>query len=114
MTDREETRRRLVEYSLPRGFARMRSLGRPGSLIGNTLTLAADFGACITFILVQERLGFWPRPAIGGGLLPNPPRAFFGPACSSLSLLRSSLASPALVSANNTGFPLHAQGKLEK
>jgi len=71
--DREETRRRLIEYSLPREFARTPSLGRPGSLIGNTLTLAADFGARITFILVQERLGFWPRPAIGGGLLPDPP-----------------------------------------
>jgi hypothetical protein len=30
VTDMEEARRRLVEYSLPREFARMQSLGRPG------------------------------------------------------------------------------------
>jgi hypothetical protein len=42
--DLEEARRRLVEYSLPREFARMQSLGRPGSLIGKTLTLEADSG----------------------------------------------------------------------
>jgi hypothetical protein len=58
VSDLAEARRRLVEYSLPREFARMQSLGRPGSLIGKTLTLEADFGARITVILVPERLGF--------------------------------------------------------
>jgi len=58
VSDLEEARRRLVEYSLPREFARMQSLGRPGSLIGKTLTLEADFGGRITVILVPERLGF--------------------------------------------------------
>jgi hypothetical protein len=56
--DLEEARRRLVEYSLPREFARMQSLGRPGSLIGKTLTLEADHGGRISVILVPERLGF--------------------------------------------------------
>ena len=36
----------------------MQSLGYPGSLIGKTLTLEADFGGRITVILVPERLGF--------------------------------------------------------
>jgi LUD domain len=58
VSDLEEARRRLVEYSLPRKFARMQSLGRPGSLIGKTLTLEADFGGRISVILVPERLGF--------------------------------------------------------
>lgn len=58
VSDLEEARRRLVEYSLPREFARMQSLGRPGSLIGKTLTLEADFGGRISVILVPERLGF--------------------------------------------------------
>jgi len=58
VSDLEGARRRLVEYSLPREFARMQSLGRPGSLIGKTLTLEADFGERITVVLVQERLGF--------------------------------------------------------
>jgi acyl-CoA hydrolase len=58
VSDLAEARRRLVEYSLPREFARMQSLGRPGSLIGKTLTLEADFGGRITVILVPERLGF--------------------------------------------------------
>ena len=56
--DLQDARRRLVEYSLPREFARMQSLGRPGSLIGKTLTLEADFGGRISVILVQESLGF--------------------------------------------------------
>ena len=56
--DLGDARRRLVEYSLPREFARMQSLGYPGSLIGKTLTLEADFGGRITVILVPERLGF--------------------------------------------------------
>ncbi len=51
-------RRRLVEYSLPREFARMQSLARPGSLIGKTITVEADYGEGITVILVPQRLGF--------------------------------------------------------
>ncbi len=58
VSDLEEARRRLVEYCLPREFARMQSLGRPGSLIGKTLTLEADFGGRVTVILVPQRLGF--------------------------------------------------------
>ena len=58
VSDLKDARRRLVEYSLPREFARMQSLGRPGSLIGKTLTLEADFGGRITVILVPERVGF--------------------------------------------------------
>ena len=44
--------------SPPREFARMQSLGHPGSLIGKMPTLEADSGGRITFILVPERLGF--------------------------------------------------------
>jgi hypothetical protein len=58
VSDLAEARRRLVEYSLPREFARMQSLGRPGSLIGKTLTLEADFAGRIAVILVPERVGF--------------------------------------------------------
>jgi hypothetical protein len=58
VADLEEARRRFVEDSLPREVARMQSLGRPGSLSGKTLTLEAYFGARITVILVQVRLGF--------------------------------------------------------
>ena len=56
--DLNEARRRLVEYSLPREFARMQSVGRAGSLLGKTLTLEADFGGRITVVLVPARLGF--------------------------------------------------------
>jgi uncharacterized membrane protein len=56
--DLDEARRRLVECSLPREFARMQSIGRAGSLIGKTLTLEADHGGRISVILVPERLGF--------------------------------------------------------
>jgi acyl-CoA hydrolase len=56
--DLEEARRRLVEYALPREFARMQTLGRPGTLLGKTLTLEADHGGRISVILVPERLGF--------------------------------------------------------
>jgi hypothetical protein len=55
---RQEARRRLVEYVLPREFVRMQGLGYPGSLIGKTLTLEADAAGRITVILVPERLGF--------------------------------------------------------
>jgi L-lactate utilization protein LutC len=56
--DLDEGRRRLVEYSLPREYVRMQGLGYPGSLIGKTLTLEADFGGRVNVILVPETLGF--------------------------------------------------------
>jgi LUD domain len=56
--DIAEARRRVVEYSLPREFARMRELGHAGSIIGKTLTLEADFGSRIDIILVPETIGF--------------------------------------------------------
>ena len=56
--DLTEARRRLVEYSLPREFIRMQGFGYPGSLIGKTATLEADFGGRINVILVPETLGF--------------------------------------------------------
>ena len=36
----------------------MQGLGYPGSLIGKTATLEADFGGRINVILVPETLGF--------------------------------------------------------
>jgi acyl-CoA hydrolase len=56
--DVAEARRRVVEYSRPREFARMQDVGYPGSIIGKTLTLEADFGSRIDVILVPETLGF--------------------------------------------------------
>jgi hypothetical protein len=56
--DLAEARRRVVEYSLPREFARMQEVGYPGSIIGKTLTLEADFGSRIDVILVPETIGF--------------------------------------------------------
>jgi acyl-CoA hydrolase len=56
--DIAEARRRIVEYSLPREFVRMQEVGYPGSIIGKTLTLEADFGSRIDVILVPETIGF--------------------------------------------------------
>lgn len=56
--DLTEARQRVVEHSLPREFVRMQGLGYPGSLIGKTLTLEADFGERLNVILVPELLGF--------------------------------------------------------
>jgi acyl-CoA hydrolase len=56
--DVAEARRRIVEYSLPREFVRMQEVGYPGSIIGKTLTLEADFGSRIDVILVPETIGF--------------------------------------------------------
>jgi hypothetical protein len=58
VSDLQEARRRLVEYSLPREFVRMQGLGYPGSRIGKTLTLETDSTGRITVILVPARLGF--------------------------------------------------------
>jgi LUD domain len=56
--DVAEARRRVVEYSLPREFVRMQEVGYPGSIIGKTLTLEADFGSRINVVLVPETIGF--------------------------------------------------------
>jgi LUD domain len=56
--DLEEGLRRVREYSLPREFARMQTLGYPGSLLAKTLLIEAEPGGRITVILVPETLGF--------------------------------------------------------
>jgi len=58
VSDLAQARRRLVEYCLPREFARMKSVGYPGSVLGKTLTLEADFGGRVHVILVPASLGF--------------------------------------------------------
>jgi hypothetical protein len=55
--DLDEGLRRVREYCLPREFARMQSLGRPGSVLAKTLILHREFGR-VTVILVPETLGF--------------------------------------------------------
>jgi YkgG family uncharacterized protein len=56
--DIEEGLRRLREYSLPREFARMQSIGRGGSLLAKTLIMHTDPLDRIDVILVPETLGF--------------------------------------------------------
>jgi hypothetical protein len=56
--DLEEGLRRLREYSLPREYLRMQSVGYPGSLLTKTLIVEREPGARITVILVAETLGF--------------------------------------------------------
>jgi hypothetical protein len=56
--DVEEGLRRVREYSLPREFARMQTLGYPGSLLAKTLLIENEPGGRITVILVPETLGF--------------------------------------------------------
>jgi hypothetical protein len=48
----------LVVHRAQRAVARMQGIGYPGSLIGKTGTLEADFGGRINVILVPETLGF--------------------------------------------------------
>ena len=55
--DLAEARRRLVEYCLPREFARMKSAGYAGSVLAKTLTLEKEFGR-VRVILVPASLGF--------------------------------------------------------
>jgi hypothetical protein len=50
--------RRVREYSLPREYARMQSVGYPGSLLAKTLIIHQEPSARITVILVPETLGF--------------------------------------------------------
>jgi hypothetical protein len=50
--------RRLREYALPREFARMQTVGYPGSILTKTLLIEQEPGGRITVILVPETLGF--------------------------------------------------------
>jgi LUD domain len=56
--DLDEGLRRVREYSLPREYARMQSLGRPGSLLAKTLIIHHEPSGRIKVILVPETLGF--------------------------------------------------------
>jgi len=56
--DLDEGLRRLREYSLPREYTRMQSLGHPGSLLAKTLIIHHDPSGRIKVILVPETLGF--------------------------------------------------------
>jgi hypothetical protein len=56
--DVDEGLRRLREYSLPREYARMQSLGHMGSALGKTLIFHQEFSGRTRVILVPETLGF--------------------------------------------------------
>jgi L-lactate utilization protein LutC len=56
--DIDEGLRRVREYSLPREFARMQSIGYPGTLLAKTLIIHQEPSARIKVILVPETLGF--------------------------------------------------------
>jgi hypothetical protein len=56
--DLGEGLRRLREYSLPREFARMQSLGYPGSILAKTLIIHHEPSSRINVILVPATLGF--------------------------------------------------------
>jgi hypothetical protein len=56
--DVEEALRRVRQYSLPLEDARMKSLGRPGSLIGKILLLQWERPGRITVILLEGPIGF--------------------------------------------------------
>jgi hypothetical protein len=56
--DVDEGLRRVREYSLPREFARMQSLGHPGTLLAKTLIIHQEPSQRIRVILVPETLGF--------------------------------------------------------
>ena len=58
VSDLDEGLRRVREYSLPREYLRMQSLGYPGSLLAKTLILHHEPSGRITVILVPETLGF--------------------------------------------------------
>jgi hypothetical protein len=58
VADLDEGLRRVGEYSLPREYARMQSVGYPGSLLAKTLIIHHEPSARITVILVPETLGF--------------------------------------------------------
>lgn len=56
--DHDEGLRRIHEYSLPREFVRMQTVGYPGSLLAKVLTIYAQPRGRIRVILVPETLGF--------------------------------------------------------
>ena len=56
--DLDEGLRRVREYSLPREYARMQSVGYPGSLLAKTLIIHHEPSSRIKVILVPETLGF--------------------------------------------------------
>lgn len=56
--DAEEGLRRVREYSLPREFARMQTVGYPGTLLAKTLIIHQEPAGRIRVILVPETLGF--------------------------------------------------------
>jgi LUD domain len=55
--DVDEGLRRLREYSLPREYERMQSLGHPGSALGKTLILHQELSGRTRVILVPETIG---------------------------------------------------------
>src|SRR6267378_3583549 len=55
--DLDEGLRRVREYSLPREYARMQSVGRPGSLLAKPLVIHYEPSGRIKIILVPETLG---------------------------------------------------------
>jgi hypothetical protein len=57
VADVDEGLRRIREYSLPREFERMQSLGHPGSALGKTLILQMELSGRTRVILVPETLG---------------------------------------------------------
>jgi hypothetical protein len=56
--DVDEGLRRLCEYSLPREYARLQSLGHIDSGLGKTLIEHQEFAGRTRVILVAETLGF--------------------------------------------------------
>jgi L-lactate utilization protein LutC len=56
--DLDEALRRVREYSLPLEDARMKSLGRPGSLISKILILQWERPGRVTVILLEDPIGF--------------------------------------------------------
>jgi LUD domain len=56
--DLDEGLRRVREYSLPREYARMQSVGYPGSVLAKTLIIHYEPSGRIKVILVPETLGF--------------------------------------------------------
>ncbi len=56
--DLDEGLRRVREYSLPREYARMQSVGYAGSVLAKTLIISYEPSGRIKVILVPETLGF--------------------------------------------------------
>jgi hypothetical protein len=56
--DLDEGLRRIREYSVPREDARMKGLGRAGTLLAKTLIIEREPGGRITVVLIPETIGF--------------------------------------------------------